>query len=88
VASAFWGPRPLVSTDYRLSSEPLDKFTAANFMTSNPKLKIQIQNAINMDRDRFQIILYFASMETDNDSIADYWKYQDSDISLFIEYTP
>jgi hypothetical protein len=88
VASAFWGPRPLFSTDYRLSSEPIDNFNAANFMTSNPKLKIQIQNAINMDRDRFQIILYFTSMETDNDGMADYWKYQDSDISLFIEYTP
>ena len=88
ISSVNWEPGPIVAGDFYLSGDPIQNFNTPNFTSDSPKLKLYLQNAINSGRDRFQIMMFFTGMATDNDSSFDFWDYQDSNISLYITYTP
>ena len=88
VSSVSWEPGPIIPADFNLSGDPIQSFSTPNFTCSASQLKLYLQNAINSGRDRFQIMMFFTGMATDNDNLRDYWAYIDSEISLYITYTP
>jgi len=88
ISSVSWEPGPIVLNDFYLSGDPIQNFSTPSFISDSPKLKLYLQNAINNGRERFQIMMFFTGMATDNDNSFDFWDYQDSNISLYITYTP
>jgi hypothetical protein len=59
-----------------------------NFICTSPELKNEIHKAINDGKQRFQIMMFFTGMATDNDNSFDYTYYEDANTSLYITYTP
>jgi hypothetical protein len=88
IGAVSWEPGNLEQNDYDLPVSPIESYIASNFLTSAPKLKLYLQNAIDAGNDRFQLVMFFTGMAADNDNNADYWGYQDYKINLNIEYTP
>ncbi|MBA7581793.1 hypothetical protein ES708_23704 [subsurface metagenome] len=88
ISSVSWEPGPIVLNDFYLSGDPIQNFSTPSFISDSPKLKLYLQNAINSGRERFQVMMFFTGMATDNDNSFDFWDYQDSNISLYITYTP
>lgn len=89
ISSVSWEPGPIVINDFYLSGDPIQNFSSAgSLMCDSSKLKLYLQNAINGGRNRFQIMMFFTGMATDNDNSFDYTYYEDANISLYITYTP
>ena len=75
ISSAYWGAEKIEKTDFNLSVDLIDNFDVPDIISSSPKLKLYLQNAINSGKDRFQTIIFFTGTATDNDDSADYWGY-------------
>jgi hypothetical protein len=78
----------IVFSDFNLVGAYIQSFSTSSFTCDDPQLKHYIQNAIDAGRSRFQIMIFFTGMATDSDDTADYWGYNDSDISLNVTYIP
>jgi hypothetical protein len=55
-----------------------------NFNFSSAKLKEELQNAVDIDKDWFQLKLGLNGKT--NDGIADYYKFNPSNAKLHVEY--
>jgi hypothetical protein len=88
VVSVNWEPGHIMPGDFNLTGDPIDNFSTASFSTDTDNLRIHLQNAIDSGRDRFQLMLLFTGMLSDNDSFPDYWAYSDSSVALNITYYP
>jgi len=82
--SAQWTPVP----DFDTPGEVLGEFSYHNFGCTSPQLKTELQQAIEDGRDRFQVIILFTGMATDNDNDLDMWYYRNSDIRFDVSFTP
>jgi hypothetical protein len=88
VVSVNWEPGHIIPGDFNLPGDPIDNFNTASFSTGTDKLRIYLQNAIDSGRDRFQLMLLFTGMLSDNDNFSDYWAYSDGSVKLNITYYP
>jgi len=82
--SAQWTPVP----DFDTQGEVVGQFSYHNLGCTSPELKTELQQAIDDGRDRFQVIILFTGMATDNNNDLDMWYYRDSDISFEVSFTP
>jgi len=90
IAWISWEPGIINTNDFNLGSNAITNVSSQNFtigLSSAPKLRQYIQEAINGGKDRFQLVFYFTGMASDNDNANDYWLYTDSYINLTISYT-
>lgn len=88
VSSANWEPGNIVLDDFNIPVDLIQEFSTLSFICDSPNLKSYIQDAINSGRDRFQVVLFFNGMATDNDNDYDIWEYSDYGINLEVFYTP
>jgi hypothetical protein len=82
--SARWTSRP----DFDATGEVIGSFNYHNFACTSPELKTELQQTIEDGWDRFQVIIIFTGMATDNNNDLDMWYYRDSDISFEVRFTP
>ena len=90
IMSANWesGNSAITAGDFNISGDPIQGFNTYNFSTDAPELKQYLQDAINTGRNRFQLVMFFTGMATDNDGLYDIWDYTDNLIRLNVTYTP
>jgi hypothetical protein len=88
VSSTYWGKESIGSGDYNINSDPIKNFNTPNFTYHDSKLKIYLQNAITSGKERFQIVIFFTGMATDNDNNQDLWSYSKNTVDLDVTYTP
>ncbi|MEA2016788.1 MAG: hypothetical protein U9O59_08865 [Actinomycetota bacterium] len=86
ILSVNWGVGQ--PSDFDMAGTYMAQVSYHDFICTSPELKNEIQKAIDNGEQRFQIMLYFSGMLTDNDNDFDMWIYNDSDISLNIVYNP
>ena len=85
--SVYWGDRKIEVTDFYITGDSIESFTAPNFTCSHSNLRQYIQNAIDSGKPRFQVMIHFTGLETDNDSVKDTWSYKPNGINLNVTYT-
>jgi len=89
VSSTYWGKRSIgTAGDYNINSDPIENFSTPNFTYHDSKLKIYLKNAITSGKERFQIVIFFTGMATDNDNNQDLWSYSKNTVDLDVTYTP
>jgi hypothetical protein len=88
VSSTYWGKESIGSGDYNIANNPIQNFSTPDFTCDSPKLKLYLQNAITDGKERFQIIIFFTGMATDNDNNQDLWSYNKNTVDLDVTYTP
>ena len=84
ILSVNWGVGQ--PSDFNMTGVTIGEANYHNFIVASSLLKNEIQDAINNGEQRFQIMLAFSGMATDNDNDFDMWIYNDSDIVLNINY--
>ena len=84
ILSVNWGVGQ--PSDFNMPGVIIGEANYHNFIVASSLLKNEIQSAINNGEQRFQIMLFFSGMATDNDNNFDMWIYNDSDIVLSINY--
>jgi len=84
ILSVNWGVGQ--PSDFNMTGVIIGEANYHNFIVASSLLKNEIQSAINNGEQRFQIMLFFSGMSTDNDNNFDMWIYNDSDIVLSINY--
>jgi hypothetical protein len=86
----YWGDRAIKSSDAEAAGNILQTFLLSDstFSCSNAALKDALQNAINAERPRFQLRIYFIGITSDEDSQLDGWVYQQNNVKLSTTYTP
>jgi hypothetical protein len=84
ILSVNWGVG--LPSDFNMTGVVIGKANYHDFIVASSLLKNEIQDAINNGEQRFQIMLAFSGMATDNDNDFDMWIYNDSDIVLSINY--
>ncbi len=87
ISSVNWGSGVIVPGDYNLTGDPIQSFTNHSFTCNSPELKLYLQNAIDSSRARFQIMIFFTGMATDNNNDHDLWRYDRHHINLNMSYT-
>lgn len=85
--SVYWGDRHIEITDFYITGDSIESFTVPNFICSHSNLRQYIQNAIDSGKPRFQVMIHFTGLETDNDSVKDTWGYKPNGINLNVTYT-
>jgi hypothetical protein len=88
VSSTYWGKESIGSGDYNINSDPIENFNTSSFTCNDSKLKIYLQNAITNGKERFQVVIFFTGMATDNDNNQDTWRYTMESVDLDVTYTP
>jgi len=86
ILSVNWGVGQ--PSDFNMTGKYVAQVSYYDFICTSPELKNEIQKAIDNREQRFQIMLYFSGMLTDNDNNFDMWIYNDCDINLNIVYNP
>jgi hypothetical protein len=87
VSSVKWEPGAIVVGDFNLPQDTIGVYNHPDINCTNINLEQYLQNAIDSGRSRFQLMLFFTGMATDNDGSDDYWEYHDNDITLKVTYT-
>ena len=81
-----WGKDNLVSNDFNLGGYPLCSiYGEGNIIFNSEDLKIQLQDAINSGKERFQVRLHFAEL-SDGDNISDLLVFEQSNIIMHIKF--
>ncbi len=81
IGSLSWGPNPIYQGLSSIPSIGIQGFSSSgsgSFTCTDPKLKEELQKAINDGETRFQIRVYFTGVQTDNDTDWDGWEYDQS----------
>lgn len=77
-----WGSDDLKLEDYFLLGTLPGNFTNPNFFCTNGSLAVQLQNAINSGKDRFQLRISNPGLLTNNNNTTDVWSYPVDHVNL------
>jgi hypothetical protein len=83
-----YGATAITQDNLGLPGTPIFNATAPTFSFNGAALKTQLQNAINAGKQRFQICVGFTAPNFDSDGVWDGWEYDQTGITLNIQYYP
>jgi len=91
IYSVFWGASPIELSDYNIFGDEIVSYpvsTGPDFSCGNTKLRMELQEAINLGRERFQVMIDVNSASSDGDDSWDGLEYSQSGVNLSVGYTP
>jgi hypothetical protein len=88
VFALYWGASPLTLAVDDTPAANVDYSASPSFVSNSSLIAARLQDAINAGRDRFQLRIGVIPGWSDSNNAWDGWEYQQSNVTLNIDYLP
>jgi hypothetical protein len=88
IFALYWGASPLTGAVDDTPAFNVDYLASPSFVSTSSLIASRLQDAINSGRNRFQLRIGVIPGWSDSNNAWDGWEYQQSNISLNINYLP